>query len=647
MKLDRLTLVNFRQYCGQQEIAFSKHEKRPVTLIHGINGAGKTSMFTAINWCLYGKEAIDNIGELVCKHALVDAMPGQLVECTAELAFTHAGHRYVMQRKIGAVRQIDGRIHTHDNEEVTLHRIGADGQAVRENSPLSTINAILPANVRSYFLFDGEKIDGFARPEAASEVKEAIYLVLRLEVLDRARIHLRQLARQYRKEIVALSGDASLTKLEEAAESAENTLQTATERLDEVTREIALADRHITEIDEQLSGMETVRQLQKERKTAERNLKQERRQLEETIENLQANASRSYLLMAAPILDQALSILDDKREKGQIPSNIRQQFIQDLLNNFTCICGRPLPEHADEYKQLQSLMLNTVSGKLETAVLDTNTTLHTLKRDCATLTTELDRLLREHTQVQERIKHFEGEISDLEFQLKDSPQEDVSNLEKQRQQFHRDNDRNKVELGRLQERIEKAQKEIERISAEIRQTQKSNAQANHLAAKQELAESAAQAIDATYDAHADAMRRAIETRTNEIFRTLIWKSSHFQEIRLDESYDLQVIDRYGMAARPELSAGERQVLSLSFITAMAQVSGEEAPLVMDTPFGRLSSHHRHNITANLPQLASQLILFVTDEEFNDQMRTNLKPFIGAEYHLNFDDLSSVTTIEGK
>jgi hypothetical protein len=33
-----------------------------------------------------------------------------------------------------------------------------------------------------------------------------------------------------------------------------------------------------------------------------------------------------------------------------------------------------------------------------------------------------------------------------------------------------------------------------------------------------------------------------------------------------------------------------QVLSLSFITAMSRVSEEEAPLVMDTPFGRLSSH---------------------------------------------------------
>ena len=107
---------------------------------------------------------------------------------------------------------------------------------------------------------------------------------------------------------------------------------------------------------------------------------------------------------------------------------------------------------------------------------------------------------------------------------------------------------------------------------------------------------------------------------------------------------MEVIDRYGMPARPELSAGERQVLSLSFITAMSRISEEEAPLVMDTPFGRLSSHHRNSITQHLPELAGQLVLFVTDEELREQARKNLEPFIGAEYRLEFDHTTSCTAI---
>jgi DNA sulfur modification protein DndD len=79
--------------------------------------------------------------------------------------------------------------------------------------------------------------------------------------------------------------------------------------------------------------------------------------------------------------------------------------------------------------------------------------------------------------------------------------------------------------------------------------------------------------------------------------------------------------------------------------ALSRISEEEAPLVMDTPFGRLSSAHRDTITRHLPDLADQLVLFVTDEEFRDQAKENLEPFVGAEYRLNFSDLTGCTTIE--
>ena len=113
---------------------------------------------------------------------------------------------------------------------------------------------------------------------------------------------------------------------------------------------------------------------------------------------------------------------------------------------------------------------------------------------------------------------------------------------------------------------------------------------------------------------------------------------------LDENFNLEVIDRYDTPSRSEFSAGERQILSLSFITAMSRISDGKAPLVMDTPFGRLSSQHRNNITEHLPDLSEQLVLFVTDEELRGQARQNLEARIGAEYRLHFDHDTSCTKI---
>ena len=175
----------------------------------------------------------------------------------------------------------------------------------------------------------------------------------------------------------------------------------------------------------------------------------------------------------------------------------------------------------------------------------------------------------------------------------------------------------------------------------------SEEKAKHLQDCLTLSNDAAKATTEIFDQFADEMRKNIEDKAQEIFEQLIWKESHFQDIRLHDNYKLDVIDRWGMEARPEMSAGERQVLSLAFIAAMATVAKEEetVPLIMDTPFGRLSSAHREKITARLPEITDQLVLFVTDEELRGKALDNLKPRIGAEYRLVFDQHTSSTEIQ--
>ena len=198
----------------------------------------------------------------------------------------------------------------------------------------------------------------------------------------------------------------------------------------------------------------------------------------------------------------------------------------------------------------------------------------------------------------------------------------------------------------MRERIKTLSQQIEELDKQISQGKKEKHQAQLLEIKMDLAQKAADSINHMYDRFADEKRQNIEAKTREIFKRLAWKENHFQDVLLDENFNLEVIDRYGTPSRSEFSAGERQILSLSFITAMSCISDGEAPLVMDTPFGRLSSQHRNNITEHLPDLSGQLVLFVTDEELRDQARKNLEARIGAEYRLHFDHDTSCTEIIG-
>lgn len=648
MKLERIVLENFRQYCGQQRLSFAKDKKRNVTVIHGINGAGKTSLFLALNWCLYGRnveniKVVDNVGKLISKDAVSRAQPGDKVQTSVTIAFLHNGDRYTVKRVLTGRKLPDGTLEMEPDEFVMM-RQGADGRAQEVKNPLGTMNAILPVNAREYFLFDGEKIDNFAKPEAAAEVKKAIQLILKLEILERAKYHLGKSADEYRRELKRTSG-GELRDLIEQDEKLRTEKEKTLRRKAELTEEKEAARRQVNDIEQKLRDSQNAKALQERRDLLDRELKQRRSELAETVKALRETATTAYVILAQPAIAKALNILNEKRERGEIPSSIRQQFIQDLLERHVCICGRPFAEHGPEYQHLRRLLDNTVPGSLEDDVLNTSATLSGFADKAAQKKNDLDANMKRRAELKEIIDGLNAELDDVSRQLKGSPLEEISRLEKQRRDFLADIDDYNLEIGRLSQRIEQLGKEITDLEKKIAKAQKEQQRGRKLGMKYELAQKAADALADMYEVYADDMRQKIESRTKQIFRSLIWKDSHFQDVRLDENFNLEVIDRYGQPARPELSAGERQVLSLSFITAMAQVSGEEAPLVMDTPFGRLSSHHRNSIAKKLPQLTDQLVLFVTDEELRDQARKNIEPYIGAEYRLNFDKMTSCTSIE--
>jgi len=648
MKLERITIENFRQFHERNHLDFAKDKKHCVTVIHGANGAGKTSLFLAINWCLYGRslegvKVIDNVGGLVSKEAVSQTKEGDTVRASVEITFQHDGERYLVKRSIQVKKQKGGQIEGNSADDFVMMRTKADGDAIRVSNPLVTMNSILPVNVREYFLFDGEKIDNFAKPEAAAQVKQAIDLVLKLKVLDRARKHLEANAQDYRKELRQVSS-AELRDLIDRDGNARTERTKSETRKRELSEAIESARRKIADIDERLRETKDAKTLQQQRERLERDLKAQESESETYLHQLRELATGAYFVIGQGVVSQALRILDDKRKRGEIPSNIRKQFIEDLLGKMRCICGRPFTEGSPEYKSIKQLMQSSLPGSLEDEVLDTSAALRPFNERSERQLSDIDRAMKRRTDLVDSIKQIRAELSDVELKLKGLPLEEIGQLEKQRHSFLGDIDSYNMEIGSFNERIRKLSEEIAQLEKDIAKARKDEKRERFLSTKLELAQKAADAIGEMYQTYADDMRERIQAKTKEIFRQLVWKDTHFQDVQLGPDFNLEVIDRWGMPARPELSAGERQVLSLSFITAMSRVSEEEAPLVMDTPFGRLSSQHRDNITKNLPDLADQLVMFVTDEELREQARKNLEPRIGAEYRLEFDRKTSCTRI---
>ena len=96
MKIERLRLRNFKCY-GETEFELSSG----VTVIHGLNGSGKSSLLEACFFALYGTKALET--------TLDEVVTIGEDEMTVELWFTHSGESYHVHRE---VRVRDGSAHT-------------------------------------------------------------------------------------------------------------------------------------------------------------------------------------------------------------------------------------------------------------------------------------------------------------------------------------------------------------------------------------------------------------------------------------------------------------------------------------------------------------------------------------------------------
>ncbi|OMP66900.1 AAA family ATPase [Domibacillus epiphyticus] len=134
MKPVKLTMTAFGPYAGRQEIDFSLLENRKMFVISGKTGSGKTTIFDAISFAMYGKPSGDNRSAGDMRSQFAD--PKQATK--VELLFELKGKQYVIRRTPQQEKmKARGDGTTMANATAELHELTEEGKLV-----------LLAANVR-------------------------------------------------------------------------------------------------------------------------------------------------------------------------------------------------------------------------------------------------------------------------------------------------------------------------------------------------------------------------------------------------------------------------------------------------------------------------------------------------------------------
>ena len=112
------------------------------------------------------------------------------------------------------------------------------------------------------------------------------------------------------------------------------------------------------------------------------------------------------------------------------------------------------------------------------------------------------------------------------------------------------------------------------------------------------------------------------------------------KIRIENNGGMTLFGRDGCESRVDLSAGQMQILIMSLVSALAEVTRYHAPFIIDTPLARLDAGHREGLFRHWSSLPQQVILLSQDTEITPEVSRRLEAHTGRTYLVEAESLDS-------
>jgi DNA sulfur modification protein DndD len=649
MKLISIKLCNFRSFYGTTpEIMLADSDITNTTVIHGNNGAGKTSLLNAFTWVLYERfsAAFASTEQLVNKRAIAQAQNGEPVQCWVELAWEHDNKRYRVKRQC--------RVYKAENDidagktELYMQFAGDDGRwLIPSQQPEVIINQILPSSLHQYFFFDGERIEQIVRTDKKAEIAEATKMLLGVEVINRSIKHLAEAKKTLENDLKAI-GDSGIKQLLKQQTKIDLELEAIKTRQDEIIQEIEYQQTLKKTASSHLRELDSAKNLQEKRQNLETQKQVYQEQLRKSRENIKRIIStRGYTVLLGETTANFRNIIDNLKQNGELKAGISREFVQDLLNSQKCICGADLTSGTHTHQNVSRLLNQAGSSIVEATTIRMSSQVDEIDKQSLVFWEELDKEQVEIARFRETISQIESELDNIQDILRKDPSEEIRNLQKRLEDIEAKITDLTLEQGRNQQRNENYQTELENLNKQISR-QKLNEDRQTLAQRR---------ISATQD----AIERLAEVKSRQEQQFRIQLEKKVQEIfseisvtpyipKINDKYELTLIENTsGIELPVAASTGENQILSLSFISSIIDRVREWSekqkmlmlpesstfPIVMDSPFGSLDEINRRQIAKIIPQMANQLVVLVTKTQWRGKVEAEMKQRVGREYVLTY------------
>ncbi|RHO56674.1 DNA sulfur modification protein DndD [Eubacterium sp. AM05-23] len=641
MIIRRLRLHNFGVYAGDNEFLFTNN--KPIVLVGGMNGRGKTTFLEAVLLALYGSNSVayteskkrsysQYLKSFVNKNA-------EDKKCIVELEFEINNgtiENYLVKRTWNSLDK-------KTDESIFVYKDGVANEFLTQNWPMFVEN-ILPSALSSFFFFDGEKIAEMAVDSSNNQLKNAIRSMLGITVLD-------VLGNDILRNIKKINKDDLNDKSSEMVQKLRDEKDQAIAELEEIDAEIESLTHVLAEDNDKLEALHQLYNakggdaVEKKQETTQRRalLKSELLSEENHLREIASN--ELPLVLVSDLLQNIKLQATDEHNDTIMREAVLQ--LDDILDEFANEYHGDTKASFDFVEYVKTRQKNSQDEPFyslsDQALFQVNNLVEGLLNSSKT---EAKRILAENKKKQKQIGELDSYLS-LDINEKEL-KEVYKRIKKAEEKLIKD----QVKMSALEQKRSAANSKAMTATSEFNKYVESylaTAESRDSAERTIKYSNIALSILDRYQVELQKRKTDILAETiTSCYKKLANKKNLIDKIVMEaDSLAIKYLSEEGKeVTQDSLSAGEQQLMVISILWALAICSKKKLPVIIDTPLSRLDSLHRTAlINTYFPNAGEQTIILSTDSEIDSTYYGLMKENVGDEFTLKYDEKTKSTSIE--
>lgn len=687
MIIKSITLNNYRLYEGKNIIKFKQDEGKPIFLISGENGFGKTTFLHSLIWCLYGKlitevetevrrdiansgynaflknnlnnnvraklEAIDTSKKDVIKRRGYSSDNEDLKRLTTYYVAIDFKDVVIPSLPCTSLKVVRSYDMVLEKESVEILIDGVRNELTTTIGSEVFINDfILNKDIARFFFFDSEQIVALAETNTSTEKRRlcsAYNEVLGVRKYEDLKKNLENVRLRFRKKSSDVACREKLVSMLNKQEELEKQVTDRKLVLSSLESELLQLRSEDEAIQLQLmregndATSTEIARIEKLIEATKQKDEEYKHQLRQFIDYAPFAITGKLFKDTRNQIEYDFKLREAKNDQlnrnlvvSQITSDLMLMFEHSAISS---------PKKSELIMQVQDVL-----EKYKHEVSDENVLLSVSEQDyeefiaiynnlTTTYKSEFEHLAEDYRKNKLVLERNSRRLSNIQSKEKD---ELIKSIRAQKNELEKSIVKKDAEIRQMHESIGKMSQELATVSKQVCELSKKVSLDDSDAKKDAVAEQLIDELSTFLVSLKQEKKYSLERRIKTTLNTLMHKEDFIGKVEVvidGEDMDINLYSVDGKVINKDaLSKGEQQLYATSILKALVDESGIQFPVFIDSPLQKFDkSHATKIITEFYPQISKQVVLFpllykeLTAEEYNV-----MKPLVKSTYLIKND-----------